>query len=162
MIEGQDLQSGRKARSWGHTTIGVGTQFKHLHQELGPLLIVTKKFMPVLQDERDWKPKQRRFFFAVSTVTHYRLWRGSGQWRTRQEIGDGVICIQMLKSVTILCCSQIQESPVFFQGRFSSNWNQKVKNWPSSTFTLDGEMDVLCIVSWFLSAVSNSLPWILA
>jgi hypothetical protein len=53
VIEGQDLQSGRKARSWGHTTIGVGTQFKHLHQELGPLLIVTKKFMPVLQDERD-------------------------------------------------------------------------------------------------------------
>jgi hypothetical protein len=73
VIEGQDLQSGRKARSWGHTTIGVGTQFKHLHHELGPLLIVTKKFMPVLQDERDWKPKQRRFFFAVSTVTHYKL-----------------------------------------------------------------------------------------
>jgi hypothetical protein len=43
MIEGQDLQSGRKARSWGHTTIGVGTQFKHLHQKLGPLLIVAKK-----------------------------------------------------------------------------------------------------------------------
>jgi hypothetical protein len=103
--------------------------------------------MPVLQDERDWKPKQRRFFFAVSTVTHYRLWRGSGQWRTRQEIGDGVICIQMLKSVTILCCNQIQESPVFFQGRFSSNWNQKVKT--------DLHLPLLLMEKWMYCALSH-------